>query len=89
VDNKRVICTISLFTEKQKIFVLEGDNILDSSEYSQEDLVKAIPYTCYGNDIYDVKIFGPIAYTKRLAENVEKYEKLNYSQNKIKIEVNE
>jgi hypothetical protein len=87
--DKKIICTVSLFTKNQKIFIVEGDNILDSSDYLQEELVKAIPYTCYGNNIYDVKLFGPITYTKRLAEEIEKEERLNYSQNKIKIEVNE
>jgi hypothetical protein len=85
--DKKFICQVSLFAEEQSILFVKNDELIESFSYALKDLKKAIVALCYEKDVYDVSLLGPTTYNQHIAEDIEREEKLKYSENKIKVEV--
>lgn len=84
IDSKTIFCIIDMFAEKQRVIIPGGR---ESSIRVGKIPAFTIEFA-YANNMEKVHLIGPKAYVEAIAQEIAEYESLNYSHNKIEIEVN-
>ena len=80
---KRIIGVFKPFSFKQKLFVYEDDNKIDSLEVSIEDLKNAVFMLSEKYEIDTVDLSGPKQYVRGLSKQLEEAETKKYNKNSI------
>lgn len=84
-----IYCQVNDFDKQVKVFRHEDSGVvynLGTIDYN--NLTNTVPVLCKENNIYNVHLFGTQQYLDYIAQEIKMNENLNYSQNKINIEVN-
>ena len=87
---KAVVCNLNLFAANSPVMIVD-------TETSQTEVVGDISMAsfipgdlfamCRAHDIYELKLSGPTGYTRAIANEIATLEELNYSENKINVEI--
>lgn len=83
-----IYCTINLFDADQVIYMIQNNQEKEIAKVPLDFLDKSLAGLCYSKNIYNIHLFGIDAFVNEIAEKINKYEELKYSNNKIKVEVN-
>lgn len=89
---KVIACNLNMFEKNHGIYVF--DDQTGNSDYvgfsDFDHLPEIICQFCREKDIFEVHLFGAGTYAKLMAEDIVKYNELNYSNNykEIIVEVN-
>lgn len=83
-----IYCNINLFDSDQVIYMIQNNEEKEIAKVPLDFLDKSLTGLCYNKNIFNIHLFGIDAFVNEIAEKINKYEELNYSNNKIKVEVN-
>ena len=81
-----IICNLNMFS-KSPIF-LDNDGELTALGYANtEELHKVICEFCKQHNVTDVKLFGGTLFAEGIANDIVIYNRIEYSNNDIRVEV--
>mgnify|MGYP006887191228 CR=1 FL=1 len=83
-----IFTAVDPFGACQKIYLRPDDGDTKVIALSTiNELKTVIPALCKEYNVNDVRLYGGVEYLNKIAEDIQKENKTNYSQNQITIEV--
>ena len=82
-----IVVNFNMFTLNHSIFLIKNKETFKIGAYTLEDLPAALVYNCAKENEYNVKISGNKQYLDEFISMVSAEEALQYSENRIRIEV--
>jgi hypothetical protein len=83
-----IFCPINLFDKYQTIYKLNNNSQEVLGKIDLANIEEFLVNTCHNEKIYKIHILGENDFAPMIAEKVKKYELMQYSYNKIEVEVN-
>ena len=91
MENAFIICTINLFTIRQKIIIVKTNEAeqLTAIDCDLNSLPQALVDLCFSQNIDKVHLYGDESYIEKCLQDIDYYSGCYaYSNNMIKVEVN-
>jgi hypothetical protein len=87
---KIIVCNLNLFTANSPVMIMDTETSqtemlpeISMSSFIPSDLLAI----CRAREIYELKLAGPAGYTRAIANEIATLEEINYSENKINVEI--
>ena len=87
---KAVVCNLNLFSANSPVMIVDAETS-QTEKLGDISMSSFIPgellAMCRAREIYELKLAGPTGYTRAIANEIATLEELNYSENKINVEI--